>query len=361
MASYKVAQDVEAEDKLLGPFSFRQFIYLVIAVMAGIVAYGLSRLFLPLFIIPVPITLFFLILALPLRKDQPMEIYLAAIVSFYLKPRKRLWKPDGIQSLVEITVPATQEVSRTKDLSESEAERRLAYLATLADTQGWSIRNATLPVEENSSMVSDIYNEARAVPDVFDDSGDIARSFEDRINKADAARRQAMLAGMQQAATVQQQQMAAQSTAPLDSSSTIPTALPATPAPTTDESAALNYNPYPSSMRQRIITPGNNSAPSSAQSPAAPQPTTEVVQAPPQVSQSAAPQQQPADTANQPSIENTPAETADTSTSDNTVSPDIINLANNSDLSIDTIAREAQRIQDKKSQKDPDEVVISLR
>ena len=34
MAVYKVAQDVEAEDKLLGPFSFRQFIYLIIVVIA---------------------------------------------------------------------------------------------------------------------------------------------------------------------------------------------------------------------------------------------------------------------------------------------------------------------------------------
>ena len=100
MAVYKVAQDVEAEDKLLGPFSFRQFIYLIIVVIAIALAWGLSRLFIPLAIIPLPIILFFGALALPLRKDQPMEIYLAAILSFYLKPRKRLWIPDGIEQLV---------------------------------------------------------------------------------------------------------------------------------------------------------------------------------------------------------------------------------------------------------------------
>ncbi|MCF0232804.1 MAG: PrgI family protein, partial [Enterococcus sp.] len=31
MAQYKVPQNVEADDKLLGPFSFRQFIYLLVA------------------------------------------------------------------------------------------------------------------------------------------------------------------------------------------------------------------------------------------------------------------------------------------------------------------------------------------
>lgn len=47
MASYKVPQDVEADDKLIGPFSFRQFIYLVIVVLAGFAAWGLAQLFVP--------------------------------------------------------------------------------------------------------------------------------------------------------------------------------------------------------------------------------------------------------------------------------------------------------------------------
>lgn len=343
MASYKVAQDVEAEDKLLGPFSFRQFIYLVIAVMAGVVAYGLSRLFLPLMIIPMPIVLFFLVLALPLRKDQPMEIYLAAIVSFYIKPRKRLWVPDGIQSLVEITVPPSTDVRRTKDLSENEAERRLAYLATLADTQGWSIRNATMPIVENNSMVRDVYNEAQQYQDVFDESGDVARRFEDRINKADAARRQAMLAGMQQATAAQQQPMAATPAQP--------------PVAATPQDPTLLFNPYPTSMRQSIISPSGSAPKTPAPQPAAQQantptpvtaqpsttPTPEPVEPEPQADQAATNKSEP------------------TNTSDNSVSPDIINLASNTDLSIDTLAREAHRIEEKKSHHDDGEVVISLR
>ena len=83
MSVYKVPQDVEAEDKLLGPFSFRQFVFLIIAVIGIAIAYGLSTILLPLAIIPVPIILFFGALALPLKKDQPMEVYLASIASFY--------------------------------------------------------------------------------------------------------------------------------------------------------------------------------------------------------------------------------------------------------------------------------------
>lgn len=51
---------------------------------------------------------------------------------------------------------------------------------------------------------------------------------------------------------------------------------------------------------------------------------------------------------------------AETSTSEKPVSPDIINLANNSDLSIETLAREARRIHEKEASLEEEEVVISL-
>ena len=133
MATYKVPQDVEADDKLIGPFSFRQFIYLIIVALAGAGAWGLAQIFVGLAIIPLPIILLFGALALPLRKDQPMEIYLAAIVSYYLKPHKRLWDPDGVESLIEITVPKTIEIHRTKDITQADAEQRFSYLANIVD------------------------------------------------------------------------------------------------------------------------------------------------------------------------------------------------------------------------------------
>ena len=66
MAVYKVPQDVEADDKLIGPFSFRQFIYLIIVALSIAAAWGLGQLFIPLAIIPLPLIIFFGALALPL-------------------------------------------------------------------------------------------------------------------------------------------------------------------------------------------------------------------------------------------------------------------------------------------------------
>ena len=85
MANYKVPQDVEAEDKLLGPFTFRQFVYLMVVFGAIVLAVGLFQIFPLLAVIPVPFGLFFLILALPIKKDQPMETYLAAVLTYHEK------------------------------------------------------------------------------------------------------------------------------------------------------------------------------------------------------------------------------------------------------------------------------------
>ena len=196
MSRYKVAQDVEAEDKILGPFSFRQFIYLLVAAAGIALAWGLSQVFLPLAIIPVPVILLFGALALPLRKDQPMEVYLAAVISFYTKPRRRMWQPDGINSLIEITVPEEVEIERTKNLSQDEAERRLAYLSQLADTHGWSIRHTRVP-DAQGSMISDVYFEAQQTSDMFDDNSSEARAMTRRIEQSNQARRRAAIERMQ--------------------------------------------------------------------------------------------------------------------------------------------------------------------
>jgi hypothetical protein len=336
MAVYKVPQDVEAEDKLIGPFSFRQFIYLIIVAISIAIAWGLSRLLLPLAIIPLPLILFFGALALPLKKDQPMEIYLAAVVSFYLKPRRRLWQPDGIQSLVEITAPKVIEIQRSKNLSEAEAQQRLSYLANIVDTEGWAVRGVDTA---NTAMQNDAYYEAQQQEDVLDASSGVAQSFDSMINQSDLRRRQEVVERMHQ--PVQPSAPPAVAAPPVFN----PYAnLTASPAPAVDE-PHLTYNPYPDSIHQSVVNPLGT------QPQIQPQPQPQAQQPAP-TPEPVAPVQQPAPSA---------VDNIETTTSEKPVSPDIISLANNSDLSIETIAHEANRIHQKEEQLPEEEVVISLR
>ncbi|MBQ6395983.1 PrgI family protein [Candidatus Saccharibacteria bacterium] len=167
MAQYKVPQDVEADDKLLGPFTFRQFIYLVIVAALAALAWGLGQLFPLLAIIPVPFVLFFLILALPLRKDQPMETYLAALSSFYTKPNKRFWNPGQRESTITIVAPKIVEKTQVRNLSGEEANRRLSFLSALVDSEGKSLRGDFPPASE-SPVRADVMAEATATADLYD-------------------------------------------------------------------------------------------------------------------------------------------------------------------------------------------------
>lgn len=330
MAVYKVPQDVEADDKLIGPFSFRQFIYLIIVVISMALAWGLGNIFIPLAIIPLPVILLFGALALPLRKDQPMEIYLAAIVSFYLKPRRRLWQPDGIQSLVEITAPKVIEVQRVKDISQNEASKRLSYLASVVDSGGWAVRGVPMPTEPDNSMVTDMFFEAQQAEDVLDNNAKVAQSFDAMIGQGEAKRRQDMINQMHNPVAA----------APTPVAPIIPAipdpyaALTPAPQPTAPD-PRVTYDPYPNSIHQSVIQPLGTV-------PVAPPPPT-----PTPVAQPITP---PAPV----------APIAPINTSENQPSPDIINLASNPDLSIETIAHEANRIRQKQEHND-EEVLISLR
>lgn len=353
MASYKVPQDVEADDKLIGPFSFRQFIYLIIVAMAGLLAWGLAQLFIGLAIIPLPVIVFFGALALPLRKDQPMEIYMAAMVSFYLKPRQRLWDPEGIETLIEVTAPKVTEVRRTKDLSQNEAVQRLSYLSNLVDSGGWSIRGANGAPAAGTSMNNDIYLEAQSAPDVLDTNTSVAHAFDQMMDQTTARMHEEAKARMfqpqpatqapAQAFTQPQQPQAAPQYVGVDPN--------ITSGPAVDPN--LHFNPYPT-FHQSVIQPLNDAAHQAqsdidATSPVTPlaptQAATPTTAHPVYTNPTAAP----------PKVE----ETAPT-TSDSELSAGIMNLANNPDLSIETIAHEAHRLH-KKAESESDEVLISLR
>lgn len=184
MAVYKVPQDVEADDKLLGPFTFRQFIYLIITALLIGAAFLLAQIFIGFVLIPLPLVLVFGALALPIKKDQPMEAYFAAMISFYLKPNKRLWRADGVTSVIEITAPKVVDEPTTKDISEAEANRRLSYLANVMDSEGWSVKG----VDNRTSLKEDVYAESLEVKDMLDHDSEASSSISQKMGESEAKR-----------------------------------------------------------------------------------------------------------------------------------------------------------------------------
>ena len=291
MAQYKVPQDVEAEDKLLGPFTFRQFIYLLIAAAGIAGAWGLFQIFPLLALVPLPFVFFFGILALPIRKDQPMETYLSAVVSFYLKPNRRIWTPGQRESTIKITAPKQVEKSRTRNITEDEASHRLSFLASIVDTEGYAIRG-------DSSMKDEYAAEADTVEDVLD----VENPVIDRIiEQEQVTRKQELVREMRTA-------MARTDNLMSDGASVTPT------------------QPRP------LQKPGAN-----YQIPVAPTPQP-VAQQP--VAQPVQPVYQP-----QPAPQPTVQQLTQASLNQAAINQQFQNLANNKAFSIQTIAQQANRIQ----------------
>lgn len=350
MAVYKVPQDVEADDKLIGPFSFRQFIYLIVVAIAIALAWFLGQLFVGLAVLPLPFVIFFGALALPLRKDQPMETYLLAMVHFYLKPKIRLWEPDGNLNNITITAKQTEDIRLTKDFGSEEADRRLSYLAQVIDTGGWASRG----VAPSSNMSDTYFNEAMRTEDVMDSTASVVQSFDALIDREDNKRKQMVASQFQQAMSQPPSDTSAQA---------FSSSLNEDVAEQILESAGnitLQSNPYPAAMNQTVIQPLNQRHQVSApQRDTTQEPQNQITT--PQISGTPTPRP---DDQHHPAI--TPPTWPQTTTQQNVpanntppaVSSDIMNLVNNSShLTVSALAREAHRLESK----DSEEVVIDLR
>jgi len=294
MAQYKVPQDVEAEDKLLGPFTFRQFIYLLIAAAGIAGAWGLFQIFPLLALIPLPFIFFFGILALPVRKDQPMETYLAALVGFYLKPNRRVWTPGQRESTIKIIAPKKVEKSRTRDITEDEASHRLSFLANIVDTEGYAIRG------EESTMKDEYAAEADTIKDVLEADNPVI----DRIIAAEQTnRKQELVRGMRTAMQRTDE-------------------LVGTPAQTYTPTQAVYTQPAPQPIQIQQPQPIQQPIPQPIQQPV-PQPVQSVQQL------------------------------TQASLNQAAVNQKLTNLANNNTFSIQTIAQQANRIQQQAQPQQP--------
>ncbi len=218
MATYKVIQDIEAEDKLVGPLTLRQFIYAGVAALSGYLGFiCLSKGAAFMLAVFLPITGVCGFFAFPWGQDQPTEVWALAKVRFALKPRKRIWDQTGVQELVTVTAPKVVERQLTNGLSQDEVHSRLNALANTIDSRGWAIKNANLNLATSAASgmsadtVSDRLVQASSLPqtvtaidiraadDILDESANpVAQQFDSMINAAGTAHRQQIIAQLQQ-------------------------------------------------------------------------------------------------------------------------------------------------------------------
>ena len=137
MGQYKVPQNVEAEDKILGPLTFLQFIYAIIAFGWAALSFAIFRTVpVVMLIIAVPPSLLFFLLAFYNRDGQNFEQILLAMVQYFAASHHRPWAKDDIIETfhVEPTTLAAELTQRNPAEVRSELEK----LANLIDSRGWN-------------------------------------------------------------------------------------------------------------------------------------------------------------------------------------------------------------------------------
>jgi len=137
MGQYKVPQDVEAEDKILGPLTFKEFVY-------ALIGFGWAALSFAIFhsvpavmiVVGFPPTMLLMLLAFYNRDGQNFEQLLVAMVGFFATSRRRAWvKDDVIETFhVNPTVHAKEATQRDPVQVRSELDK----LANLIDSRGWN-------------------------------------------------------------------------------------------------------------------------------------------------------------------------------------------------------------------------------
>lgn len=182
MATYKVPQDVEAEDKLIAFLSLKQFIFVLIMFASFWMCWVLGRVNILLGLLPLPIAAVTGVLGLYQRKDQPVEVYLASWLRFKFKPRTRKWDQEGLEERVIINAPKVVEHHYTKGFSQEQVSSHLSQLSSMLDSRGWASKRAGDPQSQSQRLFSmqelerykkpatPIEAEEDAVADQFDES-----------------------------------------------------------------------------------------------------------------------------------------------------------------------------------------------
>jgi hypothetical protein len=219
MATYKVLQDIEAEDKLLGPLSLKQFIFAIVSAgfifLAFITASKTHQL---LAVIPyLPFIALFGVLAAPIGGYQTTDVWLAARIRFFIKPRIRVWFQSEIKDLVNITAPKHEEKIYTDGLNEEEVRSRLKALADTLDSRGWALKSVDInePIAPDyirlsedrlisssnlPSVTKDI--DIHAADDILNEKDNrVASNFNAMVLAASEQRKQAIINKMNEART----------------------------------------------------------------------------------------------------------------------------------------------------------------
>ena len=143
------------EDKIIGPFTMKQFIYLLIS---GGIVYGWWTYlqnnyvdFMPIFLVlAIPVGLLGVAFALLKINDRPFEVFILSFFQFLSTPKQRMWK-EGYQN--EPVIVKDQASATVADTGKKKDTRSLDDLSKSLDQQA-HLMNQSAPLKAPAKPAS---------------------------------------------------------------------------------------------------------------------------------------------------------------------------------------------------------------
>lgn len=135
---FKVPQNIDLEDKIIGPLTLIQFVYLMIggAIFYIMLKTGNTTL---LVFIGIPVALFALFLAFIKINDQPFSKFVITLMSYIARPKQRVWHKElELEGTPEIKVMPKVNTEKQKPIVKAVEKSDLEKLSQILDTKGWS-------------------------------------------------------------------------------------------------------------------------------------------------------------------------------------------------------------------------------
>jgi len=134
MPQYKVPQNIDLEDKVVGPFTIKQFAYLM---GGGLLIYAIYQMLMPYengtlytILIGLPIAILAMALTFVKINDRPFEHFILNLFQYMFSPKKRIWHRGYITPTMVIKTPVRQKASTA---TEAQKHATLDEIATHLD------------------------------------------------------------------------------------------------------------------------------------------------------------------------------------------------------------------------------------
>lgn len=133
---YIVPQFIDAEDKIIGPITLRQFIIMLVVFLVVALLYRLLR-FVPFLLTGIPLLIVGGIVAFLKVNGQPFHYFVLNLIQTFKRPRLRVWqKKYSDAELKQYIEREPPEPPEAKPKKERPSGSRLKNLSLLVNTGG---------------------------------------------------------------------------------------------------------------------------------------------------------------------------------------------------------------------------------